>query len=24
VVEHLEDLPQVRDWSWGDAIEQAD
>ena len=24
VVEHLEDLPQVRDWSWGDAIEQGD
>ena len=24
VVEYLEDLPQVRDWAWGDPIEQGD
>ena len=24
VVEHLEDMPQVRDWVWGDPIEQGD
>ena len=24
VIDHLEDMPQVRDWVWGDAIEQGD